>query len=138
VRAEYDTEFLTCTVAPCTTPTVLIPAGNQLPGVPSKTGFAEIAWRQPWFTTALEVRAVDRVFVNDQNNDAAGGYAIANWRLIFEQRVRRWSFSEFVRVDNLFDRKYSGSVIVNEGNLRFFEPAPGRHYLIGVSAQYRF
>lgn len=138
LRATYDEDFFTCTTAPCTTPNVRIAAGTKLPGVPSKTGFAELAWRQPWFTTAFEVRAADRVFVNDQNSDAAGGYAVASWRFVLEQRLARWTFNEFVRVDNIFDRKYSGSVIVNEGNSRFFEPAPGRNFLVGVSAQYRF
>ncbi len=138
LRATYDEDFFTCTTAPCTTPNVRNAAGTRLPGVPSKTGYAELAWRQPWFTTAFEVRAADRVFVNDQNSDAAGGYAVASWRFVLEQRLARWTFNEFVRVDNIFDRKYSGSVIVNEGNARFFEPAPGRNYLVGVSAQYRF
>ena len=41
-------------------------------------------------------------------------------------------------VDNLFDRRYAGSVIVNEGNARFFEPAPGRTWTIGAGAAYRF
>jgi iron complex outermembrane receptor protein len=137
VRAAYADDFFTCTAAPCTTPNVLVPAGNRIPGVPRNTAYAEIAWKRPAFTTALEARAISRVFVNDQNTDAAAGYAIASWRLIFEQQLARWSFSQFVRVDNLFDRKYSGSVIVNEANARFFEPAPGRNYLVGVSAQYR-
>ena len=45
---------------------------------------------------------------------------------------------EFVRIDNVADRRYVGSVIVNEGNGRFFEPAPGRTWLVGVNAAYTF
>jgi hypothetical protein len=30
----------------------------------------------------------------------------------------------FARIDNVFDRRYVGSVIVNEGNARYFEPPP--------------
>ena len=29
-----------------------------------------------------------------------------------------------MRIENLFDRKYVGSVIVADGNRRFFEPSP--------------
>jgi iron complex outermembrane receptor protein len=43
-----------------------------------------------------------------------------------------------VRGDNLFARRYAGSVIVNEGNSRFFEPAPGRTWLASASATIRF
>jgi iron complex outermembrane recepter protein len=32
----------------------------------------------------------------------------------------------------VFDARYIGSVIVNEANGRFFEPAPGRSWLAGV------
>jgi iron complex outermembrane receptor protein len=46
--------------------------------------------------------------------------------------------SEFVRVDNVGNRRHAGSVIVNEANGRFFEPAPGRTWLAGVEAGYRF
>ena len=44
----------------------------------------------------------------------------------------------FGRVDNLFDREYVGSVIVNESNNRYYEPAPGRNYGVGLSVTYRF
>ena len=54
------------------------------------------------------------------------------------QQRDRWSFREFLRLDNIADRNYVGSVIVNEGNRRFFEPAPGRTWLLGASAAYAF
>jgi len=38
----------------------------------------------------------------------------------------------FARVDNLANHRYVGSVIVNEANSRFFEPAPTRTWLFGV------
>ena len=43
----------------------------------------------------------------------------------------RWALDVFSRVDNVFDRRYVGSVIVNEGNGRYFEPAP---VVTGVAA----
>ncbi len=115
-------------------------AGNFIPGVPRQTIHAEGSWkhRPSGFGVALEMRGVSKVWVNDANNDAAEAYTIANLRLGFEQRTGGWRLKEFMRIDNLGDRKYSGSVIVNEGNSRFFEPAPGRNWLLGVSAAYSF
>jgi iron complex outermembrane receptor protein len=52
--------------------------------------------------------------------------------------VKRWQLAAAVRVDNLTDRRYAGSVIVNEGNGRFYEPAPGRTFTLKVTAGYRF
>ena len=37
--------------------------------------------------------------------------------------------STFLRLNNLFDHSYVGSVIVNESNGRYYEPAPDRTHL---------
>jgi iron complex outermembrane receptor protein len=76
--------------------------------------------------------------VDDSNTDAAPGSSVFNVRVSLAQNVGRWSLREFLRVDNVGDRNAVGSVIVNEGNSRFFEPAPGRTWLLGLNAAYRF
>jgi iron complex outermembrane receptor protein len=83
-------------------------------------------------------RALSRVFVNDLNSDAASGFATASANLGYVAHVGPWDLSGFGRIDNLFGRKYAGSVIVNEGNSRFFEPAPGRTWTAGVSGTVSF
>jgi iron complex outermembrane receptor protein len=138
--ATYRSGFLTCVAAPCTTPTALVAAGNRIPGIPRASLFAELAWQHsPWgLETAVEWRYVSKIFVDDQNSDTAGSASTFNLRASLTQKAGRWSVTEFVRIDNLAGRSYSGSVIVNEGNRRFFEPAPGRTWLAGVSASYTF
>src|SRR5690606_10047426 len=42
----------------------------------------------------------------------------------------------FVAVDNLFDRRYAGSAVVNDANGRFYEPAAGRTFSVGVQWQW--
>lgn len=140
LSARYADGFLTCTAAPCPVPVVPVAAGNRLPGIPRNSAYAELVWKHgPWgFEAGLEARATGRVFVNDINSDAAAGYAVANLRLAWQQRSGAWEWREFIRIDNLADRAYTGSVIVNEGNQRFFEPAPGRTWLAGVTARLRF
>ena len=138
--ATYASDFLTCGPAPCTVPTVQVAAGNRIPGIPRASAFAEIAWRhRPWgLETALEWRHIGRIAVDDRNTDYAAGASVWNLRLALAQQVGRWQLREFVRIDNLADHRYAGSVIVNEGNRRFFEPAPGRQWLAGVNASYAF
>jgi iron complex outermembrane receptor protein len=138
--AVYSDSFLTCTAAPCVTPTTRIAAGNRIPGIPRTTLYAEVAWaHRPWgLETALEWRRVDKLYVDDSNSDAAPASSVFNLRVSLAQKVGRWSLREFVRVDNLANRDYVGSVIVNEGNARYFEPAPGRSWLVGISAGYQF
>jgi iron complex outermembrane recepter protein len=138
LKARFRDSFTTVVGAPAVA--VTVPAGNRLPGVPSSVLYGELVWRyQPWgFHAGAEVRHSAKIFVDDQNSDAAESYTFANLRLGFEQRVGTWRLTEFVRVDNVTDKKYIGSVIVAEGNRRFFEPAPTRNWLVGVTAQVTF
>jgi iron complex outermembrane receptor protein len=135
LRATYRDDF--CSGA-CSTG--FVPAGHRLPGAPSRTAFAELSWRAPdqsW-EAAVEARHVGAVFVDDRNSDAAPAYTVANARLWTQWRRGPWSLQAFVRVDNLADRRYAGSVIVNEGNRRFFEPAPVRALSAGLGAGVRW
>ena len=138
LRAVYSDPFLTCVASTCSTPVVAVAAGNSLPGIPRQSLYGELTWRYApaGFSSGLEVRRIDKVYVNDINSDTAPAYTVANLHAGFEQRFGGWRTKEFYRMDNIGDRKYAGSVIVNEGNSRFFEPAPGRTHLIGVSVAY--
>jgi len=89
------------------------------------------------FSTTLETQGRGKIYADDRNTDAAAGYWVANWRAGFEQESRHWRFSEFARLDNLANRAYVGSVIVNDANSRFFEPAPGRTAYVMFNAALR-
>jgi iron complex outermembrane receptor protein len=43
-----------------------------------------------------------------------------------------------VRVDNVADKNYIGSVIVSEANNRYYEPAPERNFIVGINAEFSF
>ncbi|MBK9606867.1 MAG: TonB-dependent receptor [Betaproteobacteria bacterium] len=118
------------------TPAVTVPAGARLPGVPASSAYGELAWAPGGaggLQAAVEVTLVDRIFINDRNSDAAPRYAVVGARVGLEQRFAGLTLREFVRVDNLADRRYAGSVIVGDANGRSFEPAPGRNWSAGVT-----
>ncbi|MBS0446069.1 MAG: TonB-dependent receptor [Proteobacteria bacterium] len=139
LAAIYRDGFLTCTATPCTTPTVAIASGNRIPGLARNAFYASLGWAPPQgWRGGMEARSVSRVYVNDLNSDAAPGYAIASLNGGYVAKIAHWDLSGFARIDNLFDRKYAGSVIVNEGNGRYFEPAPGRTWLVGLSGSVSF
>ena len=147
-EATYRDGFLTCVATPCAAPNVPVAAGNSLPAVPRQSLYLEALWRAPrnsaatgvWGSpyAALELRRLSQMFVDDRNSEAAEGYTVANLRAGLEQRHDKWTVSQFMRIDNLANTRYAGSVIVNEANSRFYEPAPGRNWTVGLSAAYRF
>ncbi len=113
-------------------------SGSRIPGVPAQSAYAEISWRPAagGFSTGLEVRWIDRVYVNDANSAFAADYTAVNWHGGWRQRLVGWELSAFLRIDNVTDEEYVGSVIVNAANDRFFEPSPGRVFYLGVTAGY--
>ncbi len=118
----------------------LVRSGNYIPGTYHTQIYGEISWKAPsvGFFTALEGRHNSKVYVDDRNTDTAPSYTIFNLRAGFEQKLANWNFKEYLRIENMFDKEYIGSVRVNDTNNRFFEPSQGRNYLIGLSAVYKF
>jgi iron complex outermembrane receptor protein len=144
LEATYLDSFQTCTGVPCNDANPQnrrsVPAGNRIAGTNRGSGFAELAW-QPREATELaaEVRAQGGTPVNDLNSDFAGRFATLALRARQRYSLGQGKALElFARVDNVTDRAYAGSVIVNEGNSRFFEAAPGRNWLLGVTARFEF
>ncbi len=113
--------------------------GQRIPGIARQSLFAGFGWMPPegWHA-GVELRALSRIAANDANSANAPGYALAALHAGYRKRLERWELNAFARIDNVFDRRYVGSVIVNEGNARFFEPAPGRNWTVGAGAAYRF
>ncbi|MGN6389083.1 MAG: TonB-dependent receptor family protein [Burkholderiaceae bacterium] len=114
-----------------------IPSGSRLPGVPEHSLYADVEYRpvQP-LSLGLETRIESKVYVSDANADAASGYATFAVRAGYEFRALQRKMFLFGRVDNLFDRDYAGSVIVNDGNQRYFEPAAGRRMFVGLRTMF--
>lgn len=132
IDARFGADFLTCGPPPCATPTLPVAAGNKLPGVPARTAFVELKYGASWADLGVEWRAQGELFVNDRNTDRAAGYGLLAVSAARSFAVGAARPRVFARIDNLLDKRYVGSVIVNEGNSRFFEPAPGRAWLIGL------
>ena len=112
---------------------------NRIPAIPEHSAYAELSWthRPSGLGLGVEGRWVSDLYADDQNAARVAGYVLANVRATLEQTFDRWRLQEYFRVDNIADRSYIGSVIANESNQRYFEPAPGRTWLIGFNAAVR-
>jgi iron complex outermembrane receptor protein len=137
IRAVVGQAYGTCVGTPCLPATVR--AGSYLPAVPKNALYAGLTWKYAplGFSTTLEEQGRARIYADDRNTAAAPGYWETNWRAGLEQQTPGWEFSEFVRLDNVTNRTYVGSVIVDESNSRYFEPAPGRTAYVMFNARWR-
>ena len=133
LEATYVDGFFVCRSVPCLSPDLPVAAGNRIAGTLARSGFAELVWQplQP-LGFGLEVKGQGRLPVNDVNSDFAGGFGLLALRAQWRLNLGAGRLDLLARVDNLADRRVAGSVIVNEGNARFFEPAPGRSGLLSA------
>jgi iron complex outermembrane receptor protein len=138
LSAEFRDSFATVVGAPAVPATVA--AGNVLPAVPKMQFYAETAWRHAptGFRAGAELLYRDRVAVNDVNSEFTDAFTVVNLVFGFQQQGETWRLSEFLRVDNVADEGYIGSVVVNDANNRFYEPAPQRNILLGIQASLQF
>jgi len=132
--ATYRDGFLACAGIPCATPTVPIPAGNRIAGTQRGSAFGELVWQSATNTQlGVEVRASSALTANDSNTEAAGRYALLALRA--SQRFALpdgFTLDLAMRLDNVADRAYAGSVVVNDANGRFYEPGSPRAWWLGL------
>lgn len=136
VDATFESSYLICSGTPCTSPNITVPAGSRIPGVARHTGYARLQWQAGEWNAALEAQGMTGIVVNDVGSEVAPGFVVAH-----VEAGRNWNLSggrlrAFARLENVFDRDYIGSVIVNEGNGRFYETGLGRSYLVGAQWQW--
>jgi iron complex outermembrane recepter protein len=133
IDATFDAEI------PAIGTVAAIAAGNYIPGIAKNQAFLSLGWKpESGLHTGLDVHYSDKIYVNDLNSDTAPSYTVAGANVGYHWKMQDWAVNTFARVDNLFDKDYSGSVIVNESNSRFFEPAEGRNWSAGLSVTKEF
>lgn len=118
-------------------PAGVVPAGSRIPGVPRAQGWLELRRRT---TGTLTLGAVAEytgsVVVDDLARDRAGAAATLDLYVTRSWRAGVAAIEGSLRLANVADRRYAGSVIVNEANARYFEPAPGRTLLATIDVAF--
>ncbi|MCD0503849.1 TonB-dependent receptor [Bordetella petrii] len=116
-----------------------VSAGNRIPGIARHSAYASLAWTPPQgWRAGVEGRYLSSLYADDANQHSAPGYFTAAVHAGYAWSWQDWRFDAYARIDNLLDRQYAGSVIVNAGQDRYYEPAPGRAWAAGLAATYRF
>ena len=113
--------------------------GNQLPGVAKNQWYGRINYALPQqWQVQVSARYRDSAYSSDNNQVKAPSYTL------FDAAVRKsWQWGEhqlegWLLLDNITDKAYVGSVVVNQGSGRSFEPGTGRQLSVGLEWRRRF
>ena len=138
IAAIYVDAYLTCAGTPCTAPHQPVASGNRLPGVPHNDAYARLQWGgETGWRAALTGQYLSAIAVNDANTEYAAAYPVFGASGGYSRDFGATRVSVFLRLNTLLDRRYAGSVIVDDGNGRYFEPAPGFNVFAGITAAFR-
>jgi iron complex outermembrane receptor protein len=120
-------------------------AGKEVPGVPPHHLFAGLSYEHPrGIYSEINFQWLARYFANDFNGPAPGSdapaqnfinaaYRTADIRLGLQGHFKKIGIDFFLGVNNVFDTRYNGSIVPNAQSDRFFEPAPGRSWYVGIN-----
>jgi len=113
--------------------------GERLPGVAEQAAYSQLNWRyraDQRLSVITEFRG--DIAVNDDNSVFAPSHTPwhLNWRA--QYAFGAWQASPWAHLHNLLNRDYVGSVVVNQGSGRAFEPGTARELQVGVSFNRRW
>ncbi len=113
-------------------------SGNALPGVAPWQVFTQFyAETAGGFYVALSYRWTDRLPLTDDNAVTQSPIHYTTSRLGYQFELgRSMQGSIFGGVDNILDQTFSFGNDVNAFGERYFQPAPGRNYYLGVCIKY--
>ncbi|WP_064172255.1 TonB-dependent receptor PqqU, partial [Klebsiella pneumoniae] len=93
--------------------------GNRIPGIARNMGYASFGYQpeQGWYAGS-DIRYMSDIMANDENTAKAPSWTVVGLTTGYKWSYGRMDMDLFGRINNLFDREYVGSVIVNESNGR--------------------
>jgi len=108
--------------------------GNRVPGIPPHRGYVHLQSElsSGWWGR-LSAEAVPEFYVDDENTAEAPSYVLLDLRV--GHQGLSWqgtTFKPFLTIDNLLDKRYAASVVVNGGG-EYYEPGPARSFSLGLN-----
>ena len=108
-------------------------ANHRIPGIPMQQLQGAVTFRRSAWYATLEGEARGWVYADDANSARHPGYEVMNVRVGGRGVAGLSWFSPRFGIQNVFDRHYAASIIVNSSDGRYLEPAQGRTFYAGVT-----
>ncbi|PYO90668.1 MAG: hypothetical protein DMD58_06520 [Gemmatimonadetes bacterium] len=71
--------------------------------------------------------------VSDTGSTTAAPWSATNVRVGWDGKGGGVRLGPFLGINNAFNHRYVSSVVINAARGRFYEPAPGRNFYLGLS-----
>jgi iron complex outermembrane receptor protein len=112
-------------------------SGKEVPGIPKYRINGHLGWTPGNFSGTVSYEFISSYTVNNLNTEKNDKYGIFDIKFSYRKTFQNTSVKlyPFLNVNNVLDKRYNGSIVVN-ANGNFFEPAPGRNWQLGISVEF--
>ena len=122
--------------------------GNFIPGIPQNYFAAGLNYTLPFdLSFNLKTEWFDKYFTNDFNGPEPGSnsplenyfnnsYLKADLILSYDFKLENYELNFFTGINNIFNKRYNGSIVQNAAGHRFFEPSPGRNFYFKMGIKF--
>ncbi len=141
VKAQYNSNFNSSAGT--------IASGNSMPAIPNQTLYTSLSWSQNPYSAKnkqslvgaeveLDLSARSAMWANDANTSSLSNYAYAPGYATFDLKLHERfllgnsNLEGYLSVNNLTNKSYVGSVIVNSSSAGYFEPGLPRNWVLGM------
>ncbi|HSJ65744.1 MAG TPA: TonB-dependent receptor, partial [Gemmatimonadaceae bacterium] len=100
--------------------------GRRIPGVPRRRVQAYLTMRRGSAFLTVDGTAASEAYADDANAVRAAGYGVLGARIGSTTLFGRSWIRPVLGVENVADRTYAPSLVLNSARARYYEPAPGR------------
>ncbi|WP_425443978.1 TonB-dependent receptor family protein [Thioalkalivibrio denitrificans] len=112
-------------------------SGRRLPAIPRQQLFLEAAWRPGRDYAIADLLVQGGQYADNANTERVSASTVVNVRAGRVLRRNGWDVEAFVALNNLFDEDYFSNIRPNAGFGRYYEPAPGRNFFVGLHVRGR-
>ena len=112
--------------------------GNRLPGIPDHRTYILARMNADPLWIQLSMQNASSYYVNDANTEKNQAYTVYGLNVgATGIPIGTATIYPFFRIANIFDELYSGSVVINAFGGRYYEPAPGRSFQLGLNVHFQ-
>ena len=120
---------------------VSVASGNRIPGIPRDRVQAELTWStnahkpsvgQPSRYLTLQFVSLGNIDVNSDNSESTDRAQLWNLRFGSRYLALDGEITMQLAIENIADKLYAGSVVVDQAFENYYEPGAPRQYLLGV------
>lgn len=110
-------------------------ADKNVPGIPNFRLNGQLSWSPGSFLGTLSYNYTSSYDVNNLNTAQNEQYSVVDAKISYHSKFKNGSIAiqPFLNVNNILNRRYNSSVVVNSFGSNYYEPAPGRNWQIGIS-----